>query len=320
MRIGIIGIIVLILTFSLSANEGFASLSYAGGAAAYLAVPAHAQAAALSGATTAWRECLAGLQNNPAVLDAANGYSLFASFALASDARKQYALDAVIPTGSFLVAGISFVNTGLDNIERRDEAGILDPNNTYFSDQENAFAVSAAGRIPMHISLGIRARYLNQVLDKSMAHGIGFDGGATWGPDSFLCVGASVLNALSRLWWPSGHTDDVLTQGRIGVACRLLNRKLIIELDGVKTVSQPLDIVGGVEYTFAKIVSLRLGALSSVDYYNNWMLRDPVISAGLGLRYAFFGFDYSITIPSSDPALMQNRFTLVLMLSPMDHF
>jgi hypothetical protein len=306
-----LSLMVLACAATGTANENFASTGYARGAAAYLAMPAHAHGAALANAVTAWNTNLAGLQCNPAVLDAADGYAIIASFALPGYDRHHGAVDAVAALGSYMVAGLSFVNAGVRGIERRDEGGVLDPANPYFSDEENAIAVSAAGRILWNISLGARARYLNQKLDTRVAHGMGFDLGATWEPDTHVCAGASVLNIGSRLWWPTGEKDEVLTQGRLGVACLLLNQQLIIEVDGVKTDYQPIEVALGIEYTFLKIISVRAGAASSLDY-GTMSSRYPDISTGIGIRYSFFGFDYSMTFPTADLGLTIPRFSLIL--------
>jgi hypothetical protein len=296
---------------TLQAYEGFSSSGYARTAAAYLAMPCHAHSAALGTAVTAWRQGVAGAQFNPAILEGTDGYYLIASYSFLGDDRAFIAADGIAPLGSYAVLGVSFVNAGVDKIERRDAFGLLDPNNPYFADYENAVGAAVAGRIPWNIALGARVRYLNQKLDDKLANGFGFDGGATWEPDSHICVGASILNIGSWLWWPSGQRDVVLPQGRLGVACLLLDRQLIIELDGAKTDYQPIEASLGIQYTIAQIVSVRLGASSSASY-SDWSSRYPDISTGVGIRYSFFGFDYSITMPTADLGLTMHKVSLLL--------
>ena len=302
---------LLALTGTCRALDDFTSTTYASGAAVYLDLPAHAYGAALAGAMTAWRTDIAGVQWNPSLLEAADQAQLTGSFAFLTDDRRFQAVDLALPIGSFVVGGISFVNSGVGSIERRDDAGFTVSGDSLFGDQENTVAFSAAGRTLWNISVGARARYLYQEIDRIHANGFGFDAGATWTPDSALCVGVSLLNVGSRLFWTSGHADDVLTQGRIGVAYRLFNRQLVIEADGVKALLQPLEAALGIQYTLLEILSLRGGVTSSIDL-SDWSRRDPVYSLGMGIRWSYFGADYSITIPSGDTEMITHRASVVL--------
>ena len=294
-------------------RDDFASPSYAIDGAAYLRMPSHAHATALGNAVTAWQGSVAGLQYNPAILDAASQYTLIASYSFLSDDRLNRAADLIIPAGEYLVAGLSVVYAGVDKIERRGEDGVLDVTNPLFNDREMAIAASVSGRLLWNLAVAARARYLSQTLADQSANGMGLDLGATWTPDSVVCVGMSGLNIGSYLWWKSGTRNAVASQARLGVAVRLLNKALTIEMDGAKRINEPIDGSLGVEYTIRKILSIRAGALSSARF-NPWSWRNPVISAGLGIRYSFFGFDYGLSMPTDNTDLMAHRASLLLFI------
>jgi hypothetical protein len=276
----------------------FASPGYSAGAAEYLKRPVSAQSAALAGAVVAWREDLAGVQYNPAILDAtpAGSYLFHGTYSLMSLDRRHLGADAAGTIGNYLAAGISFTNYGVGNIEGRDSLGFQTDTFDY---SENSFALSAAGRIVGNVAIGGTFRYLYEKLSTGRANGIGFDLGATYEPLPLLCVGLSVQNLLSKLWWNTGHDDPVLTDVRLGVAGLFLDKSLITEIDVLKTVQQPIQISLGVQYTLFRIVSARGGISTDVDYLK-YHTRYPDYSLGLGIRYSIFGFDYAIIIPDSD--------------------
>jgi len=276
----------------------FASTGYSAGAAEYLKRPVTAQSAALAGAVVAWRDDLAGVQYNPAILDAtpAGSYLLHGTYSVMTLDRSHLGADAAATIGNYLAAGLSITNYGVGGIEGRDSLG----NQTdSFNYSENSVAISAAGRIVGNIAIGGTFRYLYEKLSTGRANGIGFDLGATYEPIPMLCVGLSAQNLLSRLWWNTGHNDPVLADARLGVAGLFLNKSLIAEIDVLKTVQQPLQISLGVQYTLFKIVSARGGISTDMDYIN-YHSRYPDYSFGLGVRYSVFGFDYAIIIPDSD--------------------
>jgi hypothetical protein len=279
----------------------FASTGYSAGAAEYLKRPVSAQCAALAGAVVAWRGDLAGVQFNPAILDATptGSYILHGTYTLMTLDRKHLGADAATTIGNYLAAGISFTNYGVGNIEGRDSAGNLTDTFDY---GENSLCLSAAGRIVGNIAIGGSFRYLYEKMSTGRANGIGFDLGATYEPIPSLCVGMSIQNILSKLWWNTGHDDPVLSSARLGVAGLFFDKSLIAEIDVLKTVQQPLQVSLGAQYTLFRIVSARGGISFDADYVN-FHTRYPDYSFGLGIRYSVFGFDYALVIPDSDLGL-----------------
>jgi hypothetical protein len=297
-----IAVLLALIVFQVAAqSSSFASVGYASGGAAYLQLPVTAPAASLCGAATAWRDNLVGAEYNPAVYDALTegSYFLSGTYSVMTLDRKHIGVSAAATVGSYLVVGLSFVNAGVSNIESRDSVGDLDGTFNY---NENAVAVSVAGRLLWHISLGATLRYLNEGMLNGSANGLGADVGATWQPVDFLCVGVSAQNIGGTLWWNTGHSDPVLTTIRAGIEASFLKKSLHAELDVLKPLQQPEEAALGLQYTLFDIVSVRGGI--SMDFDAGSMQSSyPDYALGIGVHYAFFGFDYGLMIPNSDLGL-----------------
>lgn len=302
-------LLLLLLAMNLPATaEDFASAGYAEGGAEYLKLPLHARAAGLAGAVTAWKNGLTGSQFNPAIVDAVEPkvLDMQATYSIKTYDRRHFGLDAAASLGSLLAFGFSYTNHGIAEIEGRDIAGIPTED---FSFQQNALALSVAGRLQWPVSLGARFRYLNESLDDGNAHGIGFDLGATWSPLPFLTVGASAQHLLSYVWWSTGSRDQVFPTARVGIAGIFLDSSLIAELDISQPDNQPLTGALGIEYTILKLISLR-GGLSADLELSEMNSGEIDVSLGVGMRYEMFGFDYALVIPGSDLGL-NHKVTLV---------
>ena len=287
---------IMVLLLQAHASD-FASSGYAEGGAQYLRIPFHAHCAGLGGAVAAWQEEIAGLQFNPAILDAAPAESIavIGSYAFMTLDRKHAGVDGTISLGEFLVGGISFAHLGVGEIEGRDTFGNLGNDFTYGG---NAFALTLAGRLQIPISWGVRARYLFERMLDEHANGIGFDLGATYRPVDQLCIGVSALNVGSRLWWSTEHDDPVLPEARLAVAGLFLEESLISELDIAKTTEEPLDVLFGLQYKLLGMLSFRAGFATSLDIADR-DYRDFDFFLGAGMRYSFLGFDYACPITSS---------------------
>jgi hypothetical protein len=304
--------ILLLATCAFGQYSQFASPGYSASAAEYLKRPLHAQSAALAGSVVAWRENLVGTQFNPAIYDATPTGSLdvVGTYSFMTLDRQHMGLEAASTIGNYLACGILFANYGVGNIEARDTLG---NQQGYFSDLENSLTASVAGRFLWNIAAGASVRYLYAGMHKDknadpaldlgeQANGVGIDLGATWEALPQLCVGLSVQNILSKLWWSTGINEDVLTSVRLGVCGIFLKKSLMAEIDVLKTLQQPLQLSLGVQYTLFDIVSFRGGVSADADY-EKFHLRYPDYSLGFGVRYSFFGVDYALVIPDSELGL-----------------
>ena len=111
-----LSVLFLLFAARVYAWEGFSSTGYSYGAAAYLDRPVHAHSAALGKAVTAWTGDLAGLQFNPAILDAAKGVHIVGSYEFLKDDRRFLGVETAFPIGGYVVVGASFRNFGVDGL------------------------------------------------------------------------------------------------------------------------------------------------------------------------------------------------------------
>jgi hypothetical protein len=301
-----INVMFVLFMFCLNSKAGdwldgtFASSNYAAGGE-YLKLPLHARTAGLECATVAWRDHhLTGLQYNPAILDAADSMTVIATTSFLTFDRGHSGFDFASGIGEFIVAGLSFSRFGVSNIEGRDEFGVLTEE---FGAGFNTLSATIAGRLAIPVSLGARGRYIFENIENENSNGMGFDLGATYRPIPKLCIGASVQNIASYIWWSTSTRDEVLMCGRFGVCALLFDNTLRLELDGIKTLTQPEEAAFGAEYTFARIISVRAGGRTAVHYIDRTAM-DPEFSFGAGMRYDFLGFDYALIVPPSELGLI----------------
>jgi hypothetical protein len=281
-------------------DNRFASSGYATGGGEYLKLPIHARTAGLATATVAWRDHLSGLQYNPAILDAADSLTVIATTSFLALDRNHYGFDLAAGIGEFLVAGLSFSQFSVGKIEGRDDFGGITES---FDAGFNALCATIAGRLSIPLSFGIRGRYLFESIENEHSNGMGFDAGATWQPLQQLSIGASAQNIGSYIWWSTSARDKVLMTGRFGICAILFDNAVRIELDGIKTITQPEEAAFGAEYTFAGILSARGGIRTAVNRYDHAIMR-PEYSFGAGMRYEFMGFDYALVVPPTELGLI----------------
>jgi hypothetical protein len=281
-------------------DNRFTSSGYASGGGEYLKLPMHARTAGLASATVAWRDHLSGIQFNPAILDATDSLTTIATTSFLTLDRSHYGFDVASGVGEFLVAGLSFSQFGVGKIEGRDDFGDIMKS---FDADFNVLSATVAGRLGIPVSFGLRGRYIFENIETEHSKGMGFDAGATWQPLDQLCIGASAQNIGSYIWWSTSTRDKVLMTGRFGACGMLFKNTLRIELDGIKTLTQPEEAAFGAEYTFADIISARGGIRTAVSRYNHSIMR-PEYSFGAGMRYEFMGFDYALVVPSSELGLI----------------
>lgn len=293
----------LLLTFLICTAvlaEDFASSGYAAGGAEYLKLPVHAHSASVCGAAAAWSDELSGVQYNPAILDGGlkGKFGFVGSYTVKTLDRYHYGLTTALGIGDFFVAGLSFVNhsvTDIPIVESSD--GTVIGTESYY---ENAVTATIAGRLQWPISIGLSLRYLYEnIMDMGTAHGFGLDLGATYYPIQYLRIGLSGLNIGSNLYWDTEEKDKILSKAQLGIAGLFLDTALVIEADFAKTISQPVDMMLGAQYTIIKIVGIRAGITTSFNSNDKtWQIPDFAI--GIGMRYSFYGFDYTFFRPASE--------------------
>jgi len=292
---------ILFLCSGNAQGDTFYDRNFGDGAAEYLSIPLNAQCKALGGAGGALTSNLCGLQFNPSIVDATElqKLTLYGTYSLLSLDRTHFGATISGNLGNFLAAGVSMTGYGIGQIQGRNEAG---EKTELFDYRENALGVSIAGRLHIPVSIGGRVQYLYESLENEQANGFTFDAGITYRPFPFFHIGLSFSNVLGRLYWTTGHVDTIQAEVRFSLAGTLLDSTLIIAADARKKIDQHTDFFGGIQYLLIDIIYLRLGLATSLDI-QDMDSRVPDFATGIGLKLKDIGFDYALTIPSSDLGL-----------------
>lgn len=221
-----------------------------------------------------------------------------------------------IPYKSDMTLGFSIIRLGVDGIPDTRQALIdlngnlnLDDNElldyskiTEFNYSDWAFLFSFAKRYDEKLSYGANLKVIRRDIAEFGAWGIGFDIGAIYSPFENLSLGANLQDVTTTIVaWDNGTTQLISPTLKVGAAyqLRIFNGILIpvfdtdIRFENRKFASMvnvgpiSFDFHAGVEYTFDKLISIRLG-------YNDvkqFTFGAGIILPKLNVDYSFVKFD-----------------------------
>lgn len=159
-----------------------------------------------------------------------------------------------------------------------------------FNDVQTALTGAYGKKIRENISVGASGKYLSHALDTSTNGFLTFDlttlveGVNERLPDMQLAFG--VHNILSTKF---GDTDDKLPIIlHAGASQALLRKKMLVAMDLTKGMQSSMEWHLGAEYWMLNFASLRLG------FDGQQGIRET--SAGLGLKYRDYSFDYAFAL------------------------
>jgi len=188
---------------------------------------------------------------------------------------------------------IGLINSGVSNIDERDNQGFKMGNLSIF---ENQFFLNIALKISNKLSFGINAKFYYSKIYKDMTSTtLGFDIGALYKFNDDLNVAVSIKDLNSKYKWDSSKLyglegitkeEQFPLLKRVSVAYNLRDLNLITSAE-IESSSYGTNFLRfGAEYFIYKSLSLRGG----VDYINLSNLDTPIRPA--------FGFEYSYPISS----------------------
>ena len=280
-------LLILLLAFasSISASE------YQGGTQSPLRFGVGARELSLGGAVIARCDAATAPFWNPARLTNAEylSFSGFHTQLFESDVTYQYAGIAV-PTLDFGTIGLGIQRLGIDNIEQRDSDNLL---TGHFTDNRFGFHVGYGrhwGAYQLGIAVGLEHHSLDTYSATSspavnMSAMRSFGSVANWCRDIDVVLSANnVLSSSIELNQESTSQPAVIEAGLSFDLFPELSDQHNFELSTRLTKINQIDMTAaaGLEYTYADVLSLRGG------------LRDKHWSAGIGLGYRLFNFDYAV--------------------------
>ncbi|MDI6731787.1 MAG: S-layer homology domain-containing protein [Candidatus Margulisbacteria bacterium] len=162
-----------------------------------------------------------------------------------------------------------------------------------------------------NLSIGATAKYIARNFSglpasyeaQGSAAGFDMDLGIQWTINDVLNMGVSQHNFLphslgGKLTWASGYTESIPTFTKLGVACNLLETKLLFSLDSDFYLTEPdypIPVHIGLQYTPLPLFSLRAGYDENLASGGaaNTVAKAGNFCGGIGLQFGNFIFDYA---------------------------
>ena len=291
------------LIFLLAGLLGLAGLLSAeeadgGYAGAFMQVPIGARPAAMGGAYLSLSDDPAGVMYNPAGLNMIQNTVFGTSFrTMTLDRTLGYAA-LIFPVRGEAALGVHWLYAGSGKVEARDTDGYTLGHDFYMNSHD--FSVVFAKRFEKWLSLGTKINYYSSNIPEVSAFSVGFDFGAVIYVDQFTRrdlrenlklqdtrIGVTVKYIGIKYPWVSDNyellygtsdagyeqDDDVPVEFGLGASSRILDRKLLVAMDGIKNTKQGAEFHFGSEYTLHEQFALRAG----------W--GDGRLAAGAGFKF-----------------------------------
>ncbi|MFO7655120.1 MAG: PorV/PorQ family protein [Candidatus Krumholzibacteriia bacterium] len=184
-----------------------------------------------------------------------------------------------LPTESWGTFALGATMTTSGEFQR---ATIFDDLDETFSEQEGIFSVSYANG-GSRFAWGFTLKHVSQEIAGARGSATGADVGLFFRPHRNLSVGAAVQNALAPTITLDEDEEELVRSGRVGLALRFLNDRLLVMSDLVKTRFRDAGLHSGLELWPVRTMALRGGWDSELEQW----------SAGAGLRWENWQFDYA---------------------------
>ncbi len=274
----------LVLFLAAFAANAVAAEGDGGYAGAFLQVPLGARPTAMGGAYIGLSDDASGALFNPAGLAGLPYREFGSSYRIMTQGRKLGYVSVLLPVQGMATLGFHWIYAGSGAVAERDRDGATVGRD--FSQTTHQFAILFAKRFESWFSFGANLNYLYARLPKISANSVGFDfGGMLYvnelmdreKRDQFFAqdirLGLVVRNISKQFKWNSEkylieytqsslgseQTDKVPVEVGIGGSARFLQKKLLLDLDAMKSDKQSFKARVGGEYQISNAFSLRSG-------------------------------------------------------------
>ena len=193
------------------------------------------------------------------------------------------------------VLGISWIRTGMTDIDKRDDFG---ESVGTFSDVENAYLISYARKLNPNLDAGVNIKIISQDIDVYSAIGYGIDVGALYRPFDKLSLGLNIQNALQPKIKLKDETDVFPINLKFGLAYKMFSDKLLLVTDvnylnlmpdkdlyDTGTGKSLMRWHAGLEYIYSTELA-DVAVRAGIDYKE--------IACGFGVKTRYFTFDYAV--------------------------
>ncbi|MDD3627254.1 MAG: PorV/PorQ family protein [bacterium] len=292
-------LLTLLLPLLICATMAFGEVAENAGTAGavFLKIPVSARASAMGDAFVALSNDANAIYWNPAGLTAVEGTSLsFTHQDLIADIAYEYIGGAMKLDFGTLGFGVSYVH--MDDI---DKTTVDEPDGTgeTFTSTDTALAVAYA-KMFNKLAFGLSLKYVTEKIDDASASSPALDLGIGYQMND-LSFGFAITNIGGTMKWDK-ESDPLPMTVKAGIGYTLMNGDMVLALD--LNYPNDADIQGGfgIEYTIAKIVAVRAGYKFNYDIYD--------LTAGIGIKYNNFAFDFAYVPVSEDLLGSTQKFSL----------
>ncbi len=184
---------------------------------------------------------------------------------------------------------------------------------SYGYDMNNQIRTNSLG----HLAFGGSLKLINNGfagIDNAQGRGMEADLAVIYKPKDGLTLGANFQNLLSggKIAWTSDTKENVPSNLKIGAAYQV-KPNLLVSLDSdFKLSSQPCLFHAGVEWSPSPLVVLRTGI--DQDFAGNKTVNN--LTAGIGVKFKGFGFDYAYRQDGTQAELSNHYFSLSFSPEP----
>ncbi len=224
--------------------------------------------------TTATRQATAAYADHPLDLSAGMGF-------YGQPFYKGYA-----------AVGMTYFNYG----EFDQYTSVSSPASGTFSASDMVLSLSYAQPIWRGLSGGVTAKYIRGEISDYTSSGAAMDLGLYYDPNwDGVTIGATVQNIGAQLEAYNDTKEDLPLIARFGVSNKLEHLPLRITATAHYEQNEDIFFTGAGEFTVSELLQLRAGYTTLGSDYRNGGSDDSLagLSAGLGLTWRGYGFDYA---------------------------
>jgi len=273
-------------------QAGQTDLGGGGESARWLNIPTSPKAIALGGGLSAMGGDLDSLRNNAAGLGSLSGAQATFSHGILAESTSLEHVAAGMKVGenTGIALGYDYINMGSVDVFTLTSgvptsAGTLTPYGSNIS-------LGVGRSFGMGLSAGITGKYLMQNLDGTSSSAVSADLGAQWASEMGVSAGVSINNLVGQQLESNTLPSDV----NLGLGYKFAEQPVMLGLDAsidrANGSSSNNRIHGGVEYSPISQLALRGG------YAANGSNQESGPTFGVGLKYGWASFDYSMNMSS----------------------
>jgi hypothetical protein len=281
---------VLAATGMLQASQ--TDLGGGGESARWVNIPTSPKAVALGGGFAAMGGDLDSLRSNAAGLGSLSGAQATFSHGILAESTSLEHVAAGMKVGNDTGIALAYDYINMGSVDVFTLTGGVPVSAGTLTPYGSNISLGVGRSFGMGLSAGVTGKYLLQNLSGSSSSAISADFGAQWASEMGLSAGISINNLVGQQLESNPLPSDL----NLGLGYKLADQPVLLGLDAsidrANGDSSRSRIHGGVEYSPIAALALRGG------YAANGANQESGPTFGVGLKYGWASFDYSMNMSS----------------------